>query len=153
MEFGQVAEIIELPDNSGRCRVAFRPRSLSAGTVIADVTVTMESIDEPCASELTVTAFPLSLDGFVRLEGLLAVWLADRTPFDVELSQERWARLTCMVEVGPDLISSLEKPAFRIEVNWCGMKAMTSLVVDQSCMRLFHEGVSGWLQLGRLGTR
>jgi hypothetical protein len=149
VEFEDVAEAIELPDNSGRRRVTLRPRSASAGSFVADVTITIESFEDVRGSELSLTAVPLSRDKLIRLDELLAVWLAERTPFEIDLAQERWARFAFTVGPDADYISSGDKPAFRIDVDWCAVAASAVLVVDQSCMRLFHEGVAGWLRLGR----
>ncbi len=149
MEFEQIAEAIELPDNSGRKRLALSPKGFSAGSYVADVTIAMESVEGESASELTLTACSISRDKLVHLDELLTQWLAERSPFEVNLAQDHWARLAFTVGPDPDWISSEEKPAVKIEVEWCGIDAVAVLVVDQSCMRLFHEGVSGWLRLSR----
>ena len=149
MEFEHIAEAIELPDNSGRKRVAFRPRGISAGCFVADVTITTESVEGESGSELSLKDFSISRDKLIGLNRLLTEWLADRSPFEIDVAQERWARLTFTVGPDADYISSDEKPAFKIDVDWCGIAAVAVLVVDQSCVRLFHEGVSGWLRLSR----
>jgi hypothetical protein len=100
VEFEQVAENIELPDNSGRHRMALRPRRLSADCFFADVRITSESVEGDSGSALTLKSFSISRDQFIRLDKLL-------------------------------------------------ISAAAVLIVDQSCMRLFHEGVAGWLNLGR----
>ena len=151
MEFQDVAESIELPDNSGRGRVLFRPRSISEATFVADVAIAQESIHHPRESQLSLMAIPLSRGQLIRLDELLATWLADRTPFEINLAHESWTTFSLTVGPDADYISSEDKPAFRIEIDWCGISATAVLVVDQSCMRLFHEGVSGWLRLGRAG--
>ena len=72
-----------------------------------------------------------------------------RTPFEVDLAQERWAGFAVKVGPDPEYISSDDKPALRIDMDWCGIAAVATLIVDHSCMRLFHEGVAGWLRLSR----
>jgi hypothetical protein len=148
VKFEDVAEAIELPDNSGRRCVTFRPRGILAGSFVADVTITMESFEDVRRSELSLTAVPLSRDKLIRLDELLTVWLTERTPFEIDLAQDRWARFAFTVGPDSDYISSNDKPAFRIDVDWCSIAAVAVLVVDQSCMRLFHEGVAGWLRFG-----
>ena len=147
MEFEQVAEATELPDNSGRKRVAFQPRGISTGCFVADVTITTEAVEGGSGSELSLKAFSISRDKFIGLGRLLTEWLVDRSPFEIDVAQERWARLGFTVGPDADYITSDEKPAFKIDIDWCGIAAVAVLVVDQSCMRLFHEGVSGWLRL------
>jgi hypothetical protein len=149
VDFEYVAETIELSDNSGRSRVVFRPRGLSDGSIIADVTITIESVEDERGSGLNLTAFPISHTNLIRLDELLVGWLADQREFDIDIAQEHWARFAITVGPEPDYISSKERPAFRIDTTWCGVAAVAMLVVDQSCMRLFHEGLAGWLRLAR----
>lgn len=153
MEFQHIAEAFELPDSSGRKRAVFRPRGFSSDCFLADVTIVMESVGGKCGSKITLKAFSISRDKLICLDGFLAKWLENRNHFAIELAQDRWARLGFTVGQDPDYISSDEKPAFRIDVDWCGIAAVAVLVVDQSCIRLFHEGVSGWLRLGRATAR
>lgn len=149
MEFEHVAEAIELPDNSGRQRVTFRPRHLSADSFVAEVTFTSESVQGLPDSELTLPDVPLSRDQFARLDEFLTKWLMDRSPFHVCLAKGRWAGFDVTVGPHPGYISSEDKPAFLIDVDCCGIASVRALIVDQTCMRLFHEGVAGWLHLAR----
>ena len=100
VEFEDVAETIELPDNSGRGRITLRPRRMSADSFIADITITLESFEPARGSELSLTAIPLSRTNFSRLNGLLANWLAEETPLEMALASERWAKFN--FTVGPD---------------------------------------------------
>lgn len=149
MKFEDVAEAIELPSNSGYRRVTLRPRGRSADSFVADVTITTESVQDMGKSELSLTAIPLSRDKMIQLDELLSAWLARRTPFEIDLAQDRWARFAFTVGSDVDFISSAEKHVVRVDVDWCSVAAAAGFVVDQSCMRLFHEGLSGWLSLGR----
>jgi hypothetical protein len=148
VKFADVAETIVLPDNGGYGRMKLIPRSIDDERFIANVSIAYRFLDEAPSSRLRLAAVSISRARFAQLERLLAVWLEHRTPFEINLSSHRNGVFRLTVGPDSDYISSLEKPAFRIDIDWCSVSAAVVRVVDQSCIRLFHEGVAGWLRLG-----
>lgn len=148
VKFADVAETIVLPDNGGYGRMKLIPRGIDDARFIANVSITYRLLNDAPSSRLRLAAVPISRVQFAELERLLAVWLEHRTPFEINLPAHRNGVFRFTVGPDSDYICSLEKPAFRIDIDWCSVSAVVVRVVDQSCIRLFHEGVAGWLRLG-----
>jgi len=80
----------------------------------------------------------------------IASWLNDHRPVEQELSWGRpGARLTLTMGPEPELISTDEKPVCRFSYAAAsGAEGTRRWVVDQSCVRIWLDGVSLWLSVG-----
>jgi hypothetical protein len=146
VEFSQLAEVIELPSNSGLSRLRFIARDASDDRFVTDVNLMRDGVDEPEGAEVLLRALPISRARLHELSRGLAQWFPGAEPFEASLIEERWAEFRLVIGA-PYPGDTTKKPVCSFSAKWHGVFVSDGFVVDQSCLRLFHEGVDGWLRL------
>jgi hypothetical protein len=96
---------------------------------------------------------PMSGEKVLLLRSDLARWLQSPCEISRVLSPEPEGQRGCSVFIGPDkaLISSAQKPVFRMTFGASAAPTQVQFVVDQSCLRLLYESLE-WLQ-GEVASR
>jgi len=146
VEFSQLAEVIELPDNSGCRRVRLIARGASENRFVTDVRLDVDWWEEPDGVEVLLRGIPISRGRFEELSRALAAWHSGAEPFEVSLIEERWAEFRLVIGP-PHSGDTTKKPVCSFSALWYGVSVNAGFVVDQSCLRLFNEGVDAWLRL------
>jgi hypothetical protein len=146
VEFTQLAEVIELPDNSGCRHVRFIARGASECHFVTDVRLDVDWWEEPDGVELLLRGVPISRARFHELSRALAAWYPGAEPFEASLIEERWGEFRLVIG-SPYSGDTTMKPVCSFIARWYGVSVNAGFVVDQSCLRLFHEGVDAWLRL------
>lgn len=79
----------------------------------------------------------------------IARWLVDRGAFESELAPGRpGARLRFTMGPDPDFISNLERPVSRFRyATESGMEGTCAWVTDETCARLWLDGLSAWMNV------
>jgi len=146
VEFSELAEVIELPDNSGCRRVRLMARGASESRFVTDVRLDVDWWDEPDGVEVLLRGVPISRARLDELSRALAAWFHGAEPFEASLIEERWAAFRLVIGP-PDSGDTTKKPVCSFIARWYGVSVRAGFLVDQSCLRLFHQGVDGWLRL------
>jgi hypothetical protein len=146
VELSQLAEVIELPSNSGLSRLRFIGRGASDDRFLTDVNLLKDGVDEPEGVEVLLRALPISRARLHELSRELAEWFPGAEPVEASLIEERWAEFRLVIGA-PSPGDTTKKPVCSVNAKWHGVFVSAGFVVDQSCLRLFHEGVDGWLRL------
>ncbi len=71
-----------------------------------------------------------------------------RAPFDLELKLSAMPdhRLSMSLRPEPGTVSTIDKPVCRFRFSTAHLTGECAWVVDQSCIRIFVEGIESWLK-------
>jgi hypothetical protein len=116
--------------------------SISAGARFWDRRVHLE--DNPDLVDDFAVTFHQAALSRTRLLGLLdelRAWMVENKTIDVELVDGSLPRVRIFVGALDDLISSTSRPVFVLSYSDTRIESSIKFVVDQSCIRLFMDGL------------
>lgn len=142
----------EFSSNSGRASLRGRLRDViredGQVIVVASLLFQARDLDGHPRERLTLPAVEIPAENLKRLAAACGAWLLEPIEIDVSLCEGEYS-LRVTIRPEPDYISSPDKPVACFTYRRWANHGQFSYVVDQSCIRIFHMGLDGWLRYVR----